>query len=164
MAVGPSMGQVDTQACWLWGLALTTVFELLCGSWPHEVEFAPAGSGACCDLSLGVPFLEIIGSCFDMVWSHQVCWLRGFLGGTLVQVNATGPGLPTRSYKVIHASVGLWCACEAPRCLSRPSSTSTRWGEVQQQAHGMSRSASICQLSFRLVYQKCLWLYAGWVR
>ena len=44
------------------------VYEILCGCWPHKVELSPAGFGACWDLLLDVPLVELIGSCSDIVW------------------------------------------------------------------------------------------------
>lgn len=43
IAVGTSVGGIDSQSDWQWEMAVTTVEKLLCKSWPHGTEFSLAG-------------------------------------------------------------------------------------------------------------------------
>lgn len=55
-----SVGGIDSLAYWLCGLATATEHELLCWGWPHEEEFAPAGSGAYSEHPLDVSLMGLI--------------------------------------------------------------------------------------------------------
>lgn len=102
--VDMSVDRVDPQAFWLWGLAMTTEYELLCWGWLNRVGFATAGTSACQDCPLSLAFVGLIGCCSLMVWSWPLNVLvlvpfgKGSHVGQGQSMPLTGPG---RSYKVI---------------------------------------------------------------
>ena len=84
-AVIMSVGRTDPPVDRPWELAMITVFELLCGGWPHRVGFTPMVSGASQDHPLGVVLVEQIRWFSVVVWSQQL----SVLGRGLVQTKAS---------------------------------------------------------------------------
>ena len=88
-----------------------TTVQGLCRDLSHEAEFDPAGSGACQDLPLGVPLMNLIGLCSDVVWIPPPGMLvLGLLGMVLVagdQIWATCLELQSDSQFVAASDVSI---------------------------------------------------------
>lgn len=70
-----------------------------------QSRFAPAGSGACQDLPLGVLLVALI-ALMSSEASHLVCWLWGLLGVTgasqCQMLPVIGSGVLIRSLRAMH--------------------------------------------------------------
>lgn len=134
IAFGLSVGGVDFQPGWLWGLTLTTMHKLYCGSWPDEVKFTPAWSGARWNLPLGVPLAELVGLCSDVVWrfpqdsadsghrSWEDLWHRSMSCAACDQPWATFLELQ-KDPEFVVASSKPGSTWKRPNCVPRPAAT-----------------------------------------
>ena len=137
-----------------WGLTHTSVYELLCRCWLHEVEFASAWSGAYWDLPLDLPLVKLIGFCSDVFWSWSLgvfvvgSFGRDFVASLHQTLPVTSPEQHVWSYKVIHSlwlpllSLSVWGKDQA--AYQGQFSPALVLGVGQQKYQGTPRSASTC--------------------
>lgn len=148
--------RIDSQADWLWGSAMTTVFELCAKAEPMEWDSPIPWS--CHNNLLVVPLVELIGWCSIVVWSQPpvVLVLRSFQRGSgQVKVShflwlAWGYLVGDTKQSVVGSYLcwpeGLW---EMSCCEPRPAVLSIGSGAAQQNAWNTPRPAAICWLPVR---------------